>query len=83
MSRGHSACFKHLMADCNCDSSKQMKQLHHSTRIPTKGRINAWKKFLDFLLSNNFRGVRENLLEVTKGTKLEKYCINKIKQKTS
>jgi len=80
MSKNHNACFSHLMADCPCESPKKLGPLHNSTRIPTKGNLSDWKKFLDFIISNNYRGVRVDLLEITKGTKLEKYCKKKIEK---
>lgn len=48
------------MADCPCESPKKIPRLHNSTRIPTKGNLSDWKKFLDFIISGNYRGVRVN-----------------------
>lgn len=78
MSKGHTACFKHLMADCNCDSPKKLFQLHHSVRVPSKGNLNDWKKFLDFILTRNYRGAKPDLTEIISGTRLETYLKNKM-----
>ena len=80
MSKNHLVCFRHLKADCECVSPKKLL-VHQSTRIPEKENISAWKKFLKWIIGNNYRGERIDLKEATKNTKLETYYINQVNNK--
>lgn len=80
MSTGHRACFKHLMADCGCDSPRKSDIMHHSTRIPKKGNLSDWKVFLKWMYERRYRGPKPDLSERVKGTRLESYYLRLVRE---
>lgn len=85
MSHGCTACFKHLMRNCKCDSPKKMR-FGYTTRVPQSGNLNDWKQFMQEYIFPGNRYSPEEFLEkfegMFKGTKLETtfYKIHKEKQ---